>query len=334
MFFFSAYQKLLCSTLMLAFCSTVVGQTSSPDDGIVVFSPNEREIEVVGLRQDAMRRYIWQETELEPVRSELRELERRKAYGREADQKLGIPPTIIIDQRRNQDEQIRARNVPLRETDCKIETISYSHSNPTAIRLPVASHSPAHLIFQDSTGQVWPLSGHTQGDSESFSSAILDEQSHIYEVAVKEPYATATNNLLLEGFPQPIVIRLVGEEQKNICVLNVRLSIPGPNANTNPMMLSDAGYGGGDDDVMFRLAVNDIPSGAKEVDITGIQNAGRAWIINGRLYVRSRYWMESPPRAQVQDVSGIYVYRIEDPSQATAYLRTPNGESIRVTIGS
>jgi hypothetical protein len=319
---------------MLAFCSTAASQSSNPDNGVVVFSPNDREIEVVNLRQDAMRRYIWQETELEPVRSELRELERRKTYEREADKKLGIPPRIIIDQRRSQDEQIRARNVPLRETDCRIETISYNHSNPTAIRLPVASHSPAHLIFQDSTGQVWPLSGHTQGDSESFASAILEGQPHIYEVAVIEPYATATNNLLLKGFPQPIVVRLVGEEQRNICVLNVRLSIPGPNANTNPMMLSDAGYGGGDDDVMFRLAVNDIPSGAKEIDITGIQNAGRAWVINGRLYVRSRYWMESPPRAQVQDVSGIYVYRIEDPSQATAFLRTPDGESVRVTIGS
>jgi hypothetical protein len=144
----------------------------------------------------------------------------------------------------------------------------------------------------------------------------------------------ATNNLLLQGYPQPIVVRLVGDEEDNVCVLNVRLNMPGPNANTNPTMLSDAGYGGGEDEIMFRLAVNDIPNGAEEVELTGLQDAGRAWIINGRLYVRSKFWMESPPRAQIQDVSGIYVYRIEDPSQATAYLRTPNGESVRVTIGS
>jgi hypothetical protein len=299
-----------------------------------VFSPSDREVQVIEQRKEELQRYVWQERELEPVRSDLRQLEREKLYQRESEQKLGIPATVIVDQRRSQEAQIRARNVPLNETECRMETISYSNSNPEAIRLPVASRSPAHVIFQDSTGQVWPLSGHTQGDEDSFSSSILEQQPHIYEVAVNQPYATATNNILLEGFPQPIVVRLVGEEERNICVLNVRLSMPGPNANTNPMMLSDAGYGGGDDNVMFRLAVNDIPNGADEVDMTGIQDPGRAWIINGRLYVRSRYWMESPPRAQIQDVSGIYVYRIEDPSQATAYLRTPDGESVRITIGS
>lgn len=311
----------------------VVGQTTRYD-GVVVFSPSEQQQQVVEQRREQMERYIWQETQLEPVRAKLRELEREKEYRRTREQKLGIPPEVIIEQRRDQEEQMFAQNVPLKQSECKFDTINYSNADPKAIRLPIATRSPAHLTFQDSTGQVWPISGHTQGDSASFSSKILDAQPHIYEVSVEEPYATATNNLLLEGFPQPIVVRLVGEEEKNICVLNVRLSMPGPNANTNPVMLSDAGFGGGEDDVMFRLAVNDIPSGAEEVELSGIKDAGRAWVINDRLYVRSQYWMESPPRTQIQDVSGIYVYRIEDPTQATAYLRTPDGESVRITIGS
>ncbi|WP_372997425.1 DotH/IcmK family type IV secretion protein [Marinobacter sp.] len=320
---------------LFVFSGFSVAQNSSDSgDGVLMFTPTEKDETVMKQRREAMSRYIWQEKNLEPIRAELRELEREKAYARERDQKLGIPPKIIIDQRVVQEEQIRARNTPLREAACQIKTISYSNSNPEAIRLPIASRSPAHLIFQDSTGQVWPLDGHTQGDSGAFSSEILEQQPHIYEVAVQKPFAMATNNLLLEGYPQPIVVRLVGDEEENVCVLNVRLNMPGPNAKTNPTMLSDAGYGGGEDEIMFRLAVNDIPNGAEEVDLTGLQDAGRAWIINGRLYLRSKFWMESPPRAQIQDVSGIYVYRIEDPSQATAYLRTPDGESVRVTIGS
>ncbi|GBO88709.1 DotH/IcmK family type IV secretion protein [Marinobacter salsuginis] len=325
---------LLGLTLSSVASFSVAQDDNNSGDGVLMFTPSESDKVVMEQRQEAMSRYIWQEKNLEPIRAELRELEREKTYRREREQRMGIPPKIIIDQRVVQEEQIRARNTPLREAACQIKTISYSNSNPEAIRLPIASRSPAHLIFQDSTGQVWPLDGHTQGDSEAFSSEILEQQPHIYEVAVQKPYAMATNNLLLQGYPQPIVVRLVGDEEDNVCVLNVRLNMPGPNANTNPTMLSDAGYGGGEDEIMFRLAVNDIPNGAEEVELTGLQDAGRAWIINGRLYVRSKFWMESPPRAQIQDVSGIYVYRIEDPSQATAYLRTPNGESVRVTIGS
>ncbi|WP_138437914.1 DotH/IcmK family type IV secretion protein [Marinobacter shengliensis] len=323
----------LSAAYALTAMSSVIAQTTE-QDGVVVFSPSEQQQEVVEQRREQMERYIWQETQLEPVRAKLRELEREKEYRRTREQKIGIPPEVIIEQRRDQEQQKFAQNVPLKQSECKFETINYSNADPKAIRLPIATRSPAHLTFQDSTGQVWPIAGHTQGDNASFSSTILDAQPHIYEVSVKAPYATATNNLLLEGFPQPIVVRLVGEEEKNICVLNVRLSMPGPNANTNPVMLSDAGFGGGEDDVMFRLAVNDIPSSAEEVDLSGIKDAGRAWIINDRLYVRSQYWMESPPRTQIQDVSGIYVYRIEDPTQATAYLRTPDGESVRITIGS
>jgi hypothetical protein len=325
---------LLGLTLSSVASFSVAQDDNNSGDGVLMFTPSESDKVVMEQRREAMSRYIWQEKNLEPIRAELRELEREKTYRREREQRMGIPPKIIIDQRVVQEEQIRARNTPLREAACQIKTISYSNSNPEAIRLPIASRSPAHLIFQDSTGQVWPLDGHTQGDSEAFSSEILEQQPHIYEVAVQKPYAMATNNLLLQGYPQPIVVRLVGDEEDNVCVLNVRLNMPGPNANTNPTMLSDAGYGGGEDEIMFRLAVNDIPNGAEEVELTGLQDAGRAWIINGRLYVRSKFWMESPPRAQIQDVSGIYVYRIEDPSQATAYLRTPNGESVRVTIGS
>ena len=306
----------------------------SSGDDVLMFTPSESDEKTLGDRREAMKRYIWQEEGLEPIREELRELEREKAYQREYEQRLGIPPKIIVKQRITQDEQIRAQNQPLKESECKITTVNYSGSNPEAIRLPVATRSPAHLIFQDSTGQVWPLSGHTQGDNSAFASKILEDQNHIYEVSVKEPYSTATNNILLEGYPQPIVVRFVGDEEQNVCVLNVRLSMPGPNANTTPTMLSDAGYGGGEDDVMFRLAINDIPNGAEEVELNGLKDAGRAWVVNGRLYVRSRHWMESPPRAQIQDVSGVYVYRIEDPSQATAYLRTPDGESVRITIGS
>ncbi len=304
------------------------------DSGLMVFSPSSADATVITQRKEAIDRYIWQEMELAPARERLRELERNKAYQEERESKLGIPTEIIIEQREIQDQKVKARNMPLVQSECRIETISYSSTNPEAIRLPIATRSPAHLIFQDSTGQVWPLNGHTQGDKKAFSSSILEQQPHIYEVSVNEPYATATNNLLLKGNPQPIVIRLIGDEERNVCVLNVRLSIPGPMANTNPMVLADAGFGGGDDDVMFRLAVNDIPDGAEEVDLRGLNGAGNAWIINDRLYVRSQYWMESPPRAQIQDVSGIYVYRIEDSSQATAYLRTPDGESVRVTIGS
>lgn len=331
---FSRVFPLLLSATWILMASLSASAQPNSSDGVVVFSPSAKQQEVIKQRRGEMERYIWQETELEPVRAELRKLEREKKYRRSREQKMGIPPEVIIEQRRDQEQQKFAQNVPLKQSECQITTVNYSSSNPEAIRLPVATRSPAHLIFQDSTGQVWPLSGHTQGDSGSFSSKILEPQPHIYEVSVTEPYATATNNLLLEGFPQPIVVRLVGDEEKNICVLNVRLSMPGPNANTNPVMLSDSGLDGGEDEVMFRLAVNDIPSDADEVDLSGLKGAGRAWVIKDRLYVRSQYWMESPPRTQIQDVSGIYVYRIEDPTQATAYLRTPDGESVRITIGS
>ena len=98
---------LLGLTLSSVASFSVAQDDNNSGDGVLMFTPSESDKVVMEQRQEAMSRYIWQEKNLEPIRAELRELEREKTYRREREQRMGIPPKIIIDQRVVQEEQIR-----------------------------------------------------------------------------------------------------------------------------------------------------------------------------------------------------------------------------------
>lgn len=300
----------------------------------LAYEPTETEKAQIEMRLDAMRAHMYKERKLEAARKELRDLERDKMLTRELERADAVPGDVIVLQRKITDRRMKANNSPIHEKKCRIETIEYDLDSPRPIEIRVASNSPAHITFFDFTGSVWPISAHAAGDTSSFTSGILSAAPHTYEINVNRAWAAASNNLFLEGLPAPIVIKLKGDEEDNFCVLNVKLPTSGPNAKWDAMSVSPNSIDGDmDDPVMMNVLRKDlIGLGAKERFITGVHDAGEAWIINERLYIRSRHWVESPPRAQMQDVSGIYVYRIDDPSQRTVWLRLPNGESAVVTI--
>lgn len=301
--------------------------------GVVSAEPSPYIIKDTEHKKEALSDYIYQERALTEIRRQLRKLERDKAIDESFAESEGIPADVVILQRKNTDKRLKANNQSLYNATCKMETIEYDVNNPTPIEINVARNSPAHIIFYDFTGEVWPIVGHAQGNTAAFNSNIVEAASHTYEINVVSPFALATNNLLLKGLASPLVLKIEGNEEDYYCSLSIRLSSAGPNASFDPISVSTESLGGNmDDPMMLKVLRREIPSSADPRYISGVMNSGEAWVINDYLYIRTRHWIESPPRAQIEDVNGTYVYRINDPNQSTAWIRMPNGEVVGVTI--
>ena len=298
------------------------------------YEPSARDKYEVQQKQHQLEKYLYEERVLEEARRRLRDHERNATTRRSLENARAVGSDVILLTRQITDKQVKANNAPLYESECAIKTIDYDLDYPAPIEINIAANSPAHIIFYDFTGALWPIKAHAQGDTDSFTSGILAEAPHTYEISVNSKYASASNNLILQDLPAPIVLKLRGDEQQNVCVLHVRIPTSGPNAAFSTVSLSpDSMDGNLDDPVMMRVLRRDLTNlNAEERFISGVNDPGDAWIINDKLYIRTRHWIESPPRAQMQDVSGVYVYRIDDPSQTTAWLRLPNGESAGINI--
>src|SRR5690554_6590395 len=119
-----------------ALCLPAFAQDAVPPDYVS---------EIVKATKADMEAYIEQQQQLRETRSRLRQVERQKEIDRLVDEGVGIPPDVIVMQRKYTDERLFANNAPLHETACEMTTVNYDFSYPRPLVVPVASRSPAHI---------------------------------------------------------------------------------------------------------------------------------------------------------------------------------------------
>ena len=284
-------------------------------------------------RAEAIKQFLRDEEFLEYWRRELEQQDRRQAIEQNQRDSAGLPPEVVRRMRRDIDEAKRAANEPIKNSICRIETIEYDPATPEPIEIRVASNAPASITFTDISGSTWPIASDASGDAEAFQAGPVEGANYSYEIYNKRPYAATINLVRLQEQTTPIVLRITGNETDHHCSLTVRLPIYGPQAEISAISLTPDAFGQLDDPVMFDVLRLSIPADARERKINGISDPGRAWVINNKLYIRANYFIESPPRAQISGSNGLYVYRIDDPRQRTAWVKDARGQSTRISIG-
>ena len=175
------------------------------------------------------------------------------------------------------------------------------------------------VSFTDSTGAPWPieealvdrrfLPPDPQGgaaDDESGSGLVA---SHLLYLAPQAAYLSGNAVVKLRGLAEPVVASLRGTGADADFRVEIRLGVPGPNADPGTLAQPAAFHAG--DPVLLGLLGGDVPPDAERLAVEGGASGDRAWRRGGELLLLTRAHLLSPgPLAAERGPGGRWAYRL------------------------
>ena len=192
------------------------------------------------------------------------------------------------------------------------------------------------LSFTGMTGAPWPIA-ETVLDSrflppgqEAAPEAANPGAGHLLYLAPQQAYLDGNAVVTLAGLPEPLVVALRGTGGAADFRVDIRLAMPGPNAD--PALLAQPeGFHAGDP-VLLGLLGGAVPPDAERLAIEGGGHEGRAWRQGGDLLLVTRAYLLSPgPWAAERGPGGRWAYRLPDTPQALVSAR---GREMRLSFRS
>ena len=180
------------------------------------------------------------------------------------------------------------------------------------------------LSFTGMTGAPWPIA-ETVLDSRFLppgqeAAPEAGGAGHLLYLAPQQAYLDGNAVVTLAGLPEPLVVALRGTGGAADFRVDIRLAMPGPNAD--PALLAQPeGFHAGDP-VLLGLLGGAVPPDAERLAIEGGGHEGRAWRQGGDLLLVTRAYLLSP---------GPWAYRLPDTPQALVSAR---GHEIRLSFRS
>ena len=191
------------------------------------------------------------------------------------------------------------------------------------------------LSFTDSTGAPWPieeslvdgrfLPPDPRGGTEEEASA----SSHLLYLAPSAAYLGGNAVVKLRGLAEPVVASLRGTGADADFRVEIRLGVPGPNADPG-VLAAPRGFHAGDP-VLLGLLGGAVPADAKRLAVEGGTAGDRAWRRRGDLLLLTRAHLLSPgPLAAERGPGGRWAYRLAD---TPLVLVSDGGREKRLSLG-
>ena len=190
------------------------------------------------------------------------------------------------------------------------------------------------LSFTGMTGAPWPI-----------AEAVLDSRflppgqeaaaeaanaGHLLYLAPQQAYLDGNAVVTLAGLAEPLVVALRGTGGAADFRVDIRLAMPGPNADPT-LLTQPEGFHAGDP-VLLGLLGGAVPPDAERLAVEGGGHEGRAWRQGGDLLLVTRAYLLSPgPWAAERGPGGRWAYRLPDTPQA---LVSANGREARLSFRS
>ena len=192
------------------------------------------------------------------------------------------------------------------------------------------------LSFTGMTGAPWPIaeavldSRFLPPGQEAAPEAANPGSGHLLYLAPRQAYLDGNAVVKLAGLAEPLVVALHGTGGAADFRVDIRLAMPGPNAD--PALLAQPeGFHAGDP-VLLGLLGGAVPPDAERLAIEGGGHEGRAWRQGGDLLLVTRAYLLSPgPWAAERGPGGRWAYRLPDTPQALVSVR---GREIRLSFRS
>ena len=190
------------------------------------------------------------------------------------------------------------------------------------------------LSFTGMTGAPWPIA-ETVLDSRFLPPGREAEPEaagagHLLYLAPQQAYLDGNAVVTLAGLAEPLVVALRGTGGAADFRVDIRLAMPGPNAD--PALLAQPeGFHAGDP-VLLGLLGGAVPPDAERLAVEGGGHEGRAWRQGGDLLLVTRAYLLSPgPWAAERGPAGRWAYRLPDTPQAVV---SANGREARLSFRS
>ena len=227
-------------------------------------------------------------------------------------------------------EQIEALGRILRETQ---EATARGHGEPPQgrvrrIRLddgavsgtsvPVIALRRGYVTavsFTDSTGAPWPIEEalvdrrFLPPGAESGAGDEGSGSSHLLYLAPQAAYLSGNAVVKLRGLAEPVVASLGGIGADADFRVEIRLGVPGPNADLGALAQPAAFHAG--DAVLLGLLGGAVPPDAERLAVEGGASGDRAWRRGGEVLLLTRAHLLSPgPLAAERGPGGRWAYRL------------------------
>ena len=192
------------------------------------------------------------------------------------------------------------------------------------------------LSFTGMTGAPWPIA-ETVLDSrflppgrEAAPEAANPGAGHLLYLAPRQAYLDGNAVVTLAGLAEPLVVALRGTGGAADFRVDIRLAMPGPNADPTLLAQPDGFHAG--DPVLLGLLGGAVPPDAERLAVEGGGHEGRAWRQGGDLLLVTRAYLLSPgPWAAERGPGGRWAYRLPDTPQVLVSAR---GREMRLSFRS
>ena len=190
------------------------------------------------------------------------------------------------------------------------------------------------LSFTGMTGAPWPIS-ETVLDSRFLppgqeAAPEAASAGHLLYLAPQQAYLDGNAVVVLAGLAEPLVVALRGTGGAADFRVDIRLAMPGPNADPSALARPEGFHAG--DPVLLGLLGGAVPPDAERLAVEGGGHEGRAWRQGGDLLLVTRAYLLSPgPWAAERGPGGRWAYRLPDTPQALVSAR---GREMRLSFRS
>ncbi len=177
-------------------------------------------------------------------------------------------------------------------------------STPPVIRLSQGFVSS--LVFLDSTGAPWPINAYDLGDPTAFN-IQWDKTSNTLMIQASKLYTYGNLAVRLRGLNTPVMLTLIPGQKAVDYRVDLRVEGYGPNAKT---MVMDNGLPPSASDVLLHVLDGVPPAGSARLTISG--GDARAWLLNGKMFVRTNLTILSPGwLGSMTSADGMHAYEMQ-----------------------
>ena len=171
------------------------------------------------------------------------------------------------------------------------------------------------VSFTDSTGAPWPIEEalvdrrFLPPGAEVEGSGSRPMASHLLYLAPQAAHLRGNAVVKLRGLAEPVVAGLRGTGADADFRVEIRLGVPGPNADPGALAQPAAFHAG--DPVLLALLGGAVPPDAERLAVEGGASGDRAWRRRGEVLLLTRAHLLSPgPLAAERGPSGRWAYRL------------------------
>lgn len=216
--------------------------------------------------------------------------ESNAAFNMLLQQNMPMAPQQILQLKQQMDLAQRAASIPATIPPKPISSTLMINlapgAAPPAIRL--AQGYVSSLVFVDSTGAPWPVASFNIGNPKAVNMQ-WDGKSNIVMMQAMLPYSHGDIVIQLQNLPTPITLELVSGQP--VVDYRVDVHVPGIGPNTKELPTGTP-LPNSANQLLLGVLDGVAPAGSKALSVRGAD--AQAWLLNDKLYLRTRFTLLSP----------------------------------------